>query len=239
MSNKHLRTYVYIDGFNLYYRALKGTQYKWLDIEKLCFSLAPDSEIVRIKYFTARIKAKTNSNDASIRQDIYFKALDSECNLYQKIEGRYQVTQKKRELSKDLSCHQNSSCTPYKMKDLVQVYEPQEKQTDVNIAAHMINDAWLGLYDQAILISNDSDLAMALEIVRTEYPGKPKKRIGLITPGRDSRPAGSLNRHSDWQKNIKIFHLEKSQLPNKIADNIRKPVSWDYHSHSKFMETLN
>ena len=29
------RTIVYIDGFNLYYRALKGTPDKWLDIEAM------------------------------------------------------------------------------------------------------------------------------------------------------------------------------------------------------------
>lgn len=28
-------TTIYIDGFNLYYGALKGTPYKWLDIVKL------------------------------------------------------------------------------------------------------------------------------------------------------------------------------------------------------------
>ena len=26
------RTYVYADGCNLYYRALRGTKYKWLDL---------------------------------------------------------------------------------------------------------------------------------------------------------------------------------------------------------------
>jgi hypothetical protein len=26
------RTYVYVDGFNLYYRALKKTKYKWLNL---------------------------------------------------------------------------------------------------------------------------------------------------------------------------------------------------------------
>jgi hypothetical protein len=29
------RTIVYIDGFNLYYRALRGTPHKWLDIAKI------------------------------------------------------------------------------------------------------------------------------------------------------------------------------------------------------------
>jgi len=27
---------VYIDGFNLFYGALKGSRYKWLDLDALC-----------------------------------------------------------------------------------------------------------------------------------------------------------------------------------------------------------
>jgi hypothetical protein len=27
-----MRVRVYVDGFNLYYRALRGTPYKWLDL---------------------------------------------------------------------------------------------------------------------------------------------------------------------------------------------------------------
>jgi hypothetical protein len=29
------RTYVYVDGFNLYYRALRKTKFKWLNLEAL------------------------------------------------------------------------------------------------------------------------------------------------------------------------------------------------------------
>lgn len=36
-----LKTSVYIDGFNLYYGALKQTPYKWLDIGKLCQVMLP------------------------------------------------------------------------------------------------------------------------------------------------------------------------------------------------------
>lgn len=50
------RTYVYIDGFNLYYRAVKNTPYKWLDLKKLCMHLInPKHNIIKIKYFTAKI----------------------------------------------------------------------------------------------------------------------------------------------------------------------------------------
>jgi hypothetical protein len=34
-----MRTIVYIDGFNLYYGAVKGTPYKWLDLKSVCQKL--------------------------------------------------------------------------------------------------------------------------------------------------------------------------------------------------------
>ena len=43
-----IRTYVYIDGFNLYYRALRGKPYRWLNVRKLASLLLPEDEIVRI-----------------------------------------------------------------------------------------------------------------------------------------------------------------------------------------------
>ena len=45
-----MRTYVYVDGFNLYYGALKGSHYKWLDLKDsdqtgfLCRVPAPESD---------------------------------------------------------------------------------------------------------------------------------------------------------------------------------------------------
>jgi hypothetical protein len=48
------RTIVYVDGFNLYYRCLRGTPHKWLDLLALSRSiLRPSNDIVRIRYFTA------------------------------------------------------------------------------------------------------------------------------------------------------------------------------------------
>ena len=48
-----VKTYVYIDGFNLYYGAIKGTSYKWLDLLQMCRKLLPKNEISQIKYYTA------------------------------------------------------------------------------------------------------------------------------------------------------------------------------------------
>lgn len=54
----HLKTNVYIDGFNLYYGSLNGTPYKWLDIGKLCHAMLPLHAIQDIKFFTARVSAR-------------------------------------------------------------------------------------------------------------------------------------------------------------------------------------
>jgi hypothetical protein len=50
-----MNTFVYIDAFNLYFGSVRGTPYKWLDLNKLCHILLPRHEIAQIKYFTARV----------------------------------------------------------------------------------------------------------------------------------------------------------------------------------------
>lgn len=66
---------VYIDGFNLYYGKLKGQSYKWLDIQGLFEDLMPGYEVKRIKYFTARVKARPGDLQAPARQSAYLRAL--------------------------------------------------------------------------------------------------------------------------------------------------------------------
>lgn len=56
-----MRTIVYIDGFNLYYRALKGTPFKWLNLQSLCESVLPKHlKIDQVNYYTARVSGRIN-----------------------------------------------------------------------------------------------------------------------------------------------------------------------------------
>ncbi len=50
-----MRTYAYIDGFNLYYRAVRSTEFKWLDLGRLIQNLLPNDDIQAIEYFTAHL----------------------------------------------------------------------------------------------------------------------------------------------------------------------------------------
>ncbi|MDR3559752.1 MAG: NYN domain-containing protein, partial [Candidatus Pacebacteria bacterium] len=73
-----LRTYIYIDGFNCYYGAVKGTPFKWLDFKAFfaCL-LKSNNQIVSIKYFTALVSATPDDPDKPIRQETFIRALKS------------------------------------------------------------------------------------------------------------------------------------------------------------------
>ena len=58
-----MRTYVYIDGYNLYYGRLRRTSYKWLDIYRLFADFivkeqTPQASVDKVKFFTANIRTK-------------------------------------------------------------------------------------------------------------------------------------------------------------------------------------
>ena len=69
------RARVYVDGFNLYYGALRGTPFKWLNPVRLTGLLPPrDWAIDRLRYFAARVSGKLDPR-APARQQVYLKAL--------------------------------------------------------------------------------------------------------------------------------------------------------------------
>ncbi len=64
-----------MDGFNLYYGAIKGTSYRWLNLVELSRLLLPPGHTVeKVKYFTARVSG-ADDPDAPKRQHAYLLAL--------------------------------------------------------------------------------------------------------------------------------------------------------------------
>jgi len=128
------RTYVYVDGFNLYYGAIKGTPHKWLNIRRLCELLLPHHSIAKIKYFTARVSARKNDPHQPIRQQMFLRALRTVPDL-EIVYGSF--------LSHDVTMPlaEPSPGGPRFAK----VTRTEEKGSDVNIAAHLIRDDELHL----------------------------------------------------------------------------------------------
>ncbi|MCK4727466.1 MAG: NYN domain-containing protein [Desulfobacterales bacterium] len=102
------------------------------------------------------------------------------------------------------------------------VIHTEEKGSDVNLAIHLLNDAWLDKYDCAVVASNDGDLVEALRIVKEDL----KKKVGLMTPWR-YYTSKDLLPHTTFTKRIRKGILSACQLPDPIpGTTLRKPASW-------------
>ncbi len=204
-------TYVYIDGFNLYYRALKcDNSLKWLDVAEMCSRLLPAHNITKIKYFTARIKPNPDDPRQQLRQEIYLRALRTISNL-EIIFGKFQVLPKYQRLAKGAGY------------GVVRVINTEEKQTDVNIASHLIHDAHCGHFSAAVIVSNDSDLLAPVRIVK-DCIGK---TMGVISPAQI--PCRELIKAATFFKAITAGTLQACQFPSSINDQhgtIHRPPEW-------------
>jgi len=72
-----MKTNVYVDGFNLYYGAVRHTPYKWLNIRHMCEIIFPKNEIAEIHYCTAIVKDAPWDPEQSLRQLTFIRALET------------------------------------------------------------------------------------------------------------------------------------------------------------------
>jgi len=129
VASKSLKTYVYIDGFNLYYGALRKTRHKWLDLAKFCQTILPNDNIVAIKYFTAKVSGNRRNPDSPIRQQVYLRALNTLPNV-SVIFGHFLTHSVPMTVS---------NANPIRW---VKVDKTEEKGSDVNLASHLLRDGF-------------------------------------------------------------------------------------------------
>jgi len=195
----------YIDGFNLYH-GLKDSGWKWgywLDLPKLMTNLLkPDQQLVKTKYFTSIV---TLPNSKHKRQNTYLEALKT-LPSFEPYYGHF--------LSHPKEC-------PYCHRIFNQT---GEKMTDVNIAMHMLMDAMKNNFDNALLVSADSDLVSVINTIKNEFA---KKVTIAFPPARNSR---ELRNTATGYIHIGRSHISTSQLPPIVtkADGYQlvKPQSW-------------
>ena len=98
----------------------------------------------------------------------------------------------------------------------------EEKGSDVNLAAHLLNDAWNGLFDAAAVISNDTDLVTPIRMVTVEQ-GKP---VFIVCPS-SGRMAPALSQVASYKRHIRPSMLGAAQFPDPIPGTaISKPAGW-------------
>ena len=209
------RVIAYIDGFNFYFRRLRNKPYRWLDLVALFDALFPDDEVVMVKYFTARVSGKFDAAKPA-RQDVYLRALKTLPRL-EIIEGQYFTKIAPRRLFEP---HTNLDG---EIVNFAQIWNSDEKGSDVNLGSHLINDAWEDAYDVAAVLTNDSDLAVPMQMA-----SKRGKTITLLHP--DNNASKNLMRCASHSLHIHDKYLVATQLPLTVmtsrGDVIRKPDSF-------------
>jgi hypothetical protein len=208
-----MKVSIYIDGFNLYYGALRNTPYRWLNILTLSQLLFPNDQIESVKYFTAIVSARPNDLNKSNRQLVFLRALRTLPNV-EVILGTF-LTHSVR-----MALASSSPNSP----QLVEVIKTEEKGSDVNIAAHLIHDAHNRKFEKAALISNDSDLTEPVRIVTQEL----LLPVVVVNPHKH-RQSVELVKYASSVKQIRAGLLSASLLPPRLVDahgTITKPPGW-------------
>lgn len=222
-----MRTYVYIDGFNLYYGSVDGTNLKWLDIVGLCRRLMPNDAIERVHYCTALTKDTPRDPTKSVRQQTFIRALET----FPEIEvtyGSFLASKKRMPLATarnpaDSADPQLVTLKPGGPRSAL-VVRTEEKGSDVNLATLLVADAFRGDFEAAAVLSTDSDLALPIKLVREEL-GLP---VGVLFP--EGRYSQELAAAASFKRTIKRADLRKCQMPETLRDAngvIKKPAAWN------------
>ena len=216
------RTIVYIDGFNLYYRALKGTPHKWLDIEAMSrAALSKTCIIERVNYYTAHISGRVDP-ESPRRQHAYLRAIATLPAVVIHY-GNFLVSQKWAGLVQPPDFRPQTALPPGAAPQVAYVWKTEEKGSDVNLGVHLVRDACKGGFDLAAVLTNDTDLVEPIRIVTREL-GLP---VTLLTPV--AKPATSLARVATAVRHIQPY-VGPCQLPVQIPvpgkKPIGKPVEW-------------
>ena len=215
-AGRRLITFAYVDGFNLYNRALKGTRYKWLDLHALIRrKIDPASEVGQIRYFTSWVSGRGDPFRTQ-RQQAYVRALrvGTPCPISFHF-GHFLSRPISRPLVKDDK--NDPDC-------FVWVEDTREKGSDVNLASHLIWDGARMAYDQAVVISKDTDLVEPIRIVRDEI----RRRVGILCP--DETLSQPLQKAASFFLHIHEYEYAACQFPPRLNTpynkTIRRPDTW-------------
>ena len=209
-----MRTNLYIDGFNLYYHALKDTPFRWLDLRKLAETLFPQDHINIVCYFTARLDVRPTNPGQAQRQLIYLRAIASLPGVEIHY-GQFRSGTKRRPLAEPVPG----------LPTHVLVRDSEEKGSDVNLATRLLVEGYSGEYEQAVVVSNDADFVGAMRYVRDDMG----LRVTLVNPDAKNASPRDLARAATYQKRLWKSHLRRSQLPDILTDEvgtITKPSGW-------------
>lgn len=219
-----MRTTIYVDGFNLYYRMLKShPSLKWLNIKALAERvLSKDNKVTAVRYYTARVTGRFDAS-APRRQEIYLDALATipEVSVHM---GSFLSSEKFAELVHPPEFRPQIEGLPEPWPNVVKILKTEEKGSDVNLASHLLLDAFQDSFDVAAVLSNDTDLVEPMRIVTKIL----NKKVGLLSPV--GNPSSQLRSVASFVRRLSRSDLAASQFDNPLPRigeaQLVKPQEW-------------
>lgn len=207
-----MRVSFYVDGFNLYFGAIRGTPYRWLDLGAVCRHLARGEEVRHIRYFTAPVQSGPEDPDKHRRQYVYLRALGTVSGLSIH-KGQFLSRRVRLPLADP----------PPNGPRTVEVLRREEKGSDVNLASYLLVDAFERDFDRAVVLSNDSDLMEPIRLVRERFD----LPVGVYNPHRNT--SWALQQVASFYRPLRSWVLKESLFPDELSDSkgpIHKPAGW-------------
>ena len=216
------RANVYVDGFNLYYGCLRGTNHKWLDLLALARLILPKEHVNRVRYFSAQVSGNQDPG-APARQESYLRALRTLPGVTVHL-GTFLSNDKSMPLAPPPTTGEEPGLLYRRPtgKRYAWVRRTEEKGSDVNLATYLLLDAFDQDFELAVVISNDSDLAEPIRIIRERFC-----TIGVVNPHRI--PNKKLTDAASWHVQLFRSKLAQAQLPDTLTDakgRITRPLDW-------------
>ncbi|MDR1213312.1 MAG: NYN domain-containing protein [Propionibacteriaceae bacterium] len=217
----HPTALLYIDGLNLYRRCLEDhPNLKWLDLQALAENLLPGHDVIGVHYFTALLKPGTSPDPRKpTRQQVYLRAIATLPQVIVHL-GKFRID------TRWMISHPVSVDPATGEYRRTQVRKIEEKGSDVSLAVHMLADAYASRADLYAMLTNDSDQAETLRVLKTEAGC----RTGLILPMETARASKELMKtNPDVISFVTRDILRSSQLPDRIADAhgvVSRPPEW-------------
>src|SRR5262245_44997315 len=177
--------------------------------------MLPGHDIEMVKFFTAKVSASPGDPDQPNRQMIYWRALRTLKPRISIIEGTFYEHTKTTLLSPECKLYTAGTNT------FVMVTKREEKGSDVNLASHLLMFGWNKRYEQAAVITNDSDLATPISIIRSDR----KMPVHVINP--HEFHSKKLRRLASALSRIRKSDLASAQFPDDLTDPkgaFRKPT---------------
>lgn len=210
-----MKVNVYVDGFNLYYGALRNTAgSKWLDLGALARFLLGKHEVQHIRYFTAKVRAMPHDPQQPQRQQAYLRALDTIPNLTIHY-GHFACHPDVRRLTRPLADGTSE----------VEVYLTSEKGSDVNLASYLLLDAQACDVDAVAIITNDSDLCTPIAMARDFF----KRFVFVFDPNQRQQMSRQLADVATSYRRLRPSAFTANQFPPLLTDDhgtITCPAGW-------------